>query len=71
MQHVYQTGLSASFSHRAFKWWNLNAYGIYNYSKYDGNLEGTIVDIEANTFNFRLQNDISLPQNIIVELSYS
>jgi outer membrane receptor protein involved in Fe transport len=71
MQNVYSNGLSASYSQRAFNWWNFNAYFIYNYTKYDGNLNGTVIDIESNTYNFRLQNNINLPEDIKMELSYS
>lgn len=70
MAKVYNNGLSASYSFRAFEWWNFTSFFIYNYSKYDGDLEGTVIDIVANTANFRLQNNFNLPKDIRFEVSY-
>ncbi|NQU52234.1 MAG: TonB-dependent receptor [Bacteroidetes bacterium] len=70
MQHVYANGLSVSYALRAFPWWNFNSFFLYNYTKYDGNLNGTVIDIESNTFSFRLLNNFNLPQKIRMELTY-
>ena len=70
MQKVTENALSVSYSLRAFDWWNFTTYGIYNYSKYDGDLNGTIINIESNTYNFRLQNSFKLPEGITMEVSY-
>jgi len=70
LQYVYQNGLSVSYSLRAFPWWSFTSFFLYNYSKYDGKLKGTVIDIESNTINFRLQNIINLPKEIRMELTY-
>jgi iron complex outermembrane recepter protein len=69
MQEVIQNGLSVSYSLRPFEWWNFTSFFIYNYTKYDGDLNGTVIDIVANTYNFRLQNNIKLPQEVTMEVS--
>ena len=70
MQKVTENALSVNYSLRPFDWWNFTTYGIYNYSKYDGDLNGTIINIESNTYNFRLQNSFKLPEGITMEVSY-
>jgi hypothetical protein len=70
MDNVYNNGLSVSYSLTAFPWWNFTSFFIYNYSKYKGDLNGTLIDITSNTVNFRLQNNFNLPQKIRLELSY-
>ncbi len=69
MDRVINNGLSVSYSLRAFDWWNFMSFFIYNYEKYDGELNGTVIDLTANTFSFRLQNNIKLPQDITMEVS--
>lgn len=70
MDNVYNNGLSVSYSLTAFPWWNFTTFFIHNYSKYDGDLNGTVINITSNTFSFRLQNNFNLPQKIRLELSY-
>lgn len=70
MDKVYRNVLSVSYSLTAFPWWNFTSFFIYNYSKYDGDLNGTLIDLISNTVNFRLQNNFNLPQKIRMELSY-
>jgi hypothetical protein len=70
MDKVINNGLSASYSLRAFEWWNFTTFFIYNYEKYDGDLNGTVIDIKSHTTNFRLQNNFNLPKDIRFEVSY-
>jgi hypothetical protein len=70
MDKVYNNGLSVSYSLTASPWYNFTTFFIYNYSKYSGNLNGTVIDLQSNIVNFRLQNNFNLPQNIRLELSY-
>jgi len=70
MERVLNNGLSASYSLRAYDWWNFTSFLIYNYEKYDGDLNGTIIDIESHILNFRLQNNFNLPKDIRFEVSY-
>ncbi len=70
MDRVLNNGLSVSYSHRPFEWWNFTSFFIYNYEKYDGDLEGTVIDLETHKTNFRLQNNFNLPQDIRFEVSY-
>ena len=70
MDKVVNNGLSVSYSLRAFNWWSFTSFAIYNYFKYDGDLNGTVIDLESHTANLRLQNNFSLPKDIRFEASY-
>ena len=70
MDNVYNNGLSVSYSLTAYSWWNFTSFFIYNYSKFNGDLNGTVIDLTSNTLSFRLQNNFNLPQKIRMELSY-
>lgn len=70
MEKATNNGLSVSYPQRVFKWWQFSSFLIYNYATYNGDIEGTVIDLKANIVNFRLQNDIRLPLDISMELSY-
>jgi iron complex outermembrane receptor protein len=70
MQKATNNGLSVSYPQKVFKWWEFSSYFIYRYSTYDGDIGGTIIDLKANIFNFRMQNNFKLPKGISFELSY-
>ena len=70
MDKVTNNGLSVSYPQRVFKWWQFSSFLIYNYSTYGGDIEGTVIDLDAHIVNFRLQNNLSLPLDITMELSY-
>ncbi len=70
MEKATNNGLSVSYPQKVFKWWQFSSFFIYNYATYSGDIEGTIIDLKAHIVNFRLQNDIRLPLDISMELSY-
>ena len=70
MDKVTNNGLSVSYPQKVFNWWQFSSYLIYNYATYSGDIEGTVIDLKANIVNFRLQNNIRLPLDISMELSW-
>ncbi|MGC9338087.1 MAG: outer membrane beta-barrel family protein, partial [Bacteroidales bacterium] len=70
MQKVTNNGLSISYPLKVTEWWNFSSFLIYNHERYNGDLEGTIIDLKANIVNFRMQNNLQLPFGIVVELTY-
>lgn len=70
MEKATNNGLSVSYPQKVFKWWQFSSFLLYNYSTYSGDIEGTLIDLKAHIVNFRLQNDIRLPLDISMELSY-
>ncbi len=70
MDRAINNGLSVSYPQRVFKWWSFSSFLIYNYSAYSGDVEGTVIDLDAHIVNFRLQNNLQLPLDVTMELSY-
>lgn len=70
MQKATNNGLSVSYPLRIIKWWDLSSFFNYNFETYKGDLNGTKIDLKATTYNFRLQNNIQLPEEVTMELTY-
>jgi hypothetical protein len=71
MQKAINNGLSVSYPQKVFKWWEFTSNFNYNYESYDGDIEGTIINLSANIYNFRMQNIFRLPAGTTAELTYS
>ncbi|TVQ89900.1 MAG: hypothetical protein EA393_06365 [Bacteroidetes bacterium] len=70
MDKVTNNGLSVTYPVQAFEWWQFNTFINYNYSTYNGEMDGTVIDLKANTYNARMQNMLKLPGDIGLELTY-
>ncbi|MFA9388322.1 MAG: TonB-dependent receptor domain-containing protein [Prolixibacteraceae bacterium] len=70
MQKATNNGLTISYPFHFFKWWDLSSFFNYNYETYKGDLEGTIIDLKASVYNLRLQNNLRLPGDINMEITY-
>lgn len=70
MEKATNNGLTVSYPLKVTKWWEFSSFLVYNYSTFKGDLEGTIIDLEAHIYNFRFQNSIKLPEGILMELTY-
>jgi len=71
MQRVTDYGLSVNYPLRVFKWWEFSSTFNYHYRMYDGDMEGTVINLQVNTFDFRMQNNFKLPFGISMELMYT
>ena len=69
MDKVYNNGLSVSYPLKVTDWWEFSTFLIYNMVSYSGDIEGAVIDLDANIFNFRMQNNLRLPLDIRMELS--
>lgn len=70
MQRVINNGLSVSYPLKVTKWWQFSSFFIYNHERYDGDLSGTVIDLQANVYSFRMQNNFKLPLGIAMDISY-
>lgn len=70
MDKITSNGLSVSYPITFSKWWEASTFVNYNYSTFDGNIDGTLIDITIHTYNYRIQNNFSLPANVTVDLSF-
>jgi iron complex outermembrane recepter protein len=48
MDKVTNNGLSVTYPVQAFEWWQFNTFLNYNHETYNGDLEGTVIDLKAN-----------------------
>ena len=70
MDKVTNNGLSVTYPVQAFDWWQFNTFINYNYSTFNGDMDGTIINLKANVYNARMQNMFKLPGGVGLELTY-
>jgi iron complex outermembrane recepter protein len=70
MDKVTNNGLSVTYPVQAFPWWQFNTFLNYNNFTYNGEMDGTVIDLKANVYNIRMQNMLKLPGGIGLELTY-
>lgn len=70
MQKTTRYSFSASYPYEVSPFWEFIAFADGGYSTYYGDLEGTIIDLELLTWSFRIQNNISLPWGVKMDLTY-
>lgn len=70
MANFDRYSLSLTYPLEVTKSWEFVITANGGRSIYQGNLEGTEIAIEADTWNFRIQNNIKLPWDILLDISY-
>lgn len=69
LDKAINNGLSVSYPLTVAKWWQFSTFFQYNYENYGGTVEGAVIDVSANIFNFRIQNNLRLPLGFQMELT--
>ncbi len=70
MEKATSYGVSVSYPVTVNEHWDFITFANAAYRTFEGNLEGTIIDITAKTWDFRWQNNINLPWGIKLDLTY-
>lgn len=70
MTNFNRYSVAVTYPMQVTKFWEFVITGNGGHSIYSGNLEGTVIDIEATTWNFRIQNNIKLPWEVLLDISY-
>ncbi|WP_020567520.1 TonB-dependent receptor domain-containing protein [Neolewinella persica] len=70
MELATTLGVSVSYPLKVAKFWELNTFANAGYKTYAGDLEGTIIDLTATTWDLTLQHNVKLPGGILLDLSY-
>jgi iron complex outermembrane recepter protein len=70
MQHSTSYGISVSYPLQVNKFWNITSFVNGSFNTFEGDLNGTIIDLSARTYNIRVQNNIKLPKGFNMDLSY-
>lgn len=70
MELATTLGVSVSFPLKVARFWEVNTFANAAYKTYAGDLEGTIIDLTATTWDLTLQHNVKLPGGILLDLSY-
>jgi len=70
MEKSRNYSLSISYPFNIADFWEVIAFANAGYRSYAGDLEGTVIDLEINTWSFSVQNGFTLPYGIQMDLSY-
>ena len=62
--------LAITYPLQVHKFWEFVLTANGGHSIYQGNLEGTEIDIQATTWNFRIQNNFNLPWDLLLDITY-
>jgi len=70
MEKMTRYAVAVSYPWSITKKWDLTTYADAARLTYDGDLEGTLIDINATTWSLRFQNNIKLPWDMVFDLTY-
>lgn len=71
MQETKNYNLSFSYPLEVNKIWEFIAFLDAGYQTYEADLEGTVINLDNRNWSFRLQNNLSLPWDLQLELTYN
>jgi hypothetical protein len=71
MQKAENYAISASYPVAVNKFWDFIVFGNVSYQIFNGNVEGTIVDLKNTRWSYRIQNNIKLPHDILVDVTFN
>jgi len=71
MQNSDNYALSISYPLTLTKFWDIMIFGNLSYETFKGNVEGNLIDIENTHWNYNLQNNLKLPKDILVEITFN
>lgn len=70
MARATRFNLSASYPLAVNKYWEFFAFLDGGHRTYNGDLEGTDIDLSITTWSFRVQNNFQLPWGMLFDLTY-
>ena len=62
--------ISASYPLKVNKIWDFIIFANVSQKSYKGNAEGTIININANLWDYRIQNNLNLPKGFVMDVTY-
>ncbi len=70
MDKALDYGVSVSFPLTVTKFWELVAFGNISEKTFEGNPEGTAIDIKSTLWNYQIQNNIKLPNDFLLDITF-
>jgi iron complex outermembrane recepter protein len=62
--------IGTSYSLKVNKIWDFILFANASKKTYNGDAEGTIINIDANLWDYQIQNNINLPKDILVDITF-
>ena len=70
MQKSNNYAITASYPVAVNKFWDFIVFGNLAYQSFEGNVEGTIIDLKNTLWDYRIQNNLNLPHDILVDITF-
>lgn len=71
MDNATNFGVSVSVPVTLSKFWDVLVLGNLSKETFDGNVESTTIDIENNLWNYRIQNNIKISPDFLVDITFT
>lgn len=71
MDQAISYGISVSYPATLTKFWDIILYGNASHQSYEGNIENSIIDIEADLWDYNIQNILKLPQDFLIDITFT
>jgi iron complex outermembrane receptor protein len=71
MQLATNFGISSSCPITVNKIWEIVLFGNITRKTFQGNLEGTIIDLKSTLWDYRIQNNLNLPSDILMDVTFT
>jgi outer membrane receptor protein involved in Fe transport len=70
MQIANNYALSTSYPVTVNKFWDFIIFGNIAYQTFEGNVEGTVIDLKNTFWDYRIQNNLKLPHDILIDITF-
>ncbi len=70
MQTATNYGFSVSYPVTINKNWDFIVFGNASRKTYEGNLAGTVIDLKSTLWDYRIQNNVTLPMGILMDITF-
>ncbi len=70
LQRITNLSFNIGYPVTVTDWWEMRGGFNFTLSTFDGNLEGTVIDLSARIYNFRISNSLNLPKGFKADLTY-
>ncbi|MGB5418681.1 outer membrane beta-barrel family protein, partial [Algibacter sp.] len=71
MQKANNYAISASYPFTVNKLWDFIVFGNLAYQTFEGNIEETVIDLKNTLWDYRIQNNLKLPHDILVDITFN
>ena len=70
MQKATNLGISVSYPLTVNKIWDFIIFANGKRATFQGNLEGTVIDLKSTLWDYTIQNNLNLPKGILMDITF-